>query len=431
MSLIIKGGRIIDPVNGRDREGDLLIEKGRIVKIGKSLSGDRTIDAKGLWVVPGLIDMHVHLREPGYEYKETIESGCRAAAAGGFTAVACMPNTDPVNDNGSVTDLILTRARSAAVTVHPVGAITRGSCGEGLAEIGEMAELGVVALSDDGRPVTNGQLMRRGMEYAGSFGLPVISHAEDLDLCAGGVMHEGTISTRLGLRGIPSAAEESMVERDILLAELTGAALHVAHVSARGTVERIRKAKARGVPVTAEVTPHHLSLSHEALAGYDTNLKVNPPLRTEEDRQALIAGLADGTLDAVASDHAPHNIAEKEVEFDQAAFGMVGLETSLSLLLQLVHEGRLTPVQLVERMSPAPARILKLQGGTLREGAVADVTLIDPDLTFTVDAARFRSLSSNTPFQGRELKGKAVCTLVRGKAVYSDPVMKGRKRKVT
>ncbi len=427
MSLIIQGGRIIDPVNGRDREGDLLIEKGRIVKVGKTLSGDRRIDAKGLWVVPGLIDMHVHLREPGYEYKETIETGCRAAAAGGFTAVACMPNTNPVNDNGAVTDFILTRARSAAVSVHPVGAITRGSGGEGLAEIGEMAEAGVVALSDDGRPVRNGQLMRRGMEYAGTFGLPVISHAEDLDLCAGGVMHEGVVSTRLGLRGIPSVAEESMVERDILLAELTGAALHVAHVSARGTVMRIREAKARGLSVTAEVTPHHLTLSHEALLEYDTNLKVNPPLRTEEDRQALIAGLADGTIDAVASDHAPHNIAEKEVEFDQAAFGMVGLETSLPLLLQLVHEGRLTPVQLVERMSVAPARILRIKGGALSEGEAADVTLIDPDLSFTVDAARFYSRSFNTPFLGRELKGKAVYTLLRGKPVYRDPVMKDRK----
>lgn len=427
MSLIIQGGRIIDPVNGRDREGDLLIEKGRIVKVGKTLSGDRRIDAKGLWVVPGLIDMHVHLREPGYEYKETIETGCRAAAAGGFTAVACMPNTNPVNDNGAVTDFILTRARSAAVSVHPVGAITRGSCGEGLAEIGEMAEAGAVALSDDGRPVRNGQLMRRGMEYAGTFGLPVISHAEDLDLCAGGVMHEGVVSTRLGLRGIPSVAEESMVERDILLAELTGAALHVAHVSARGTVMRIREAKARGLSVTAEVTPHHLTLSHEALLEYDTNLKVNPPLRTEEDRQALIAGLADGTIDAVASDHAPHNIAEKEVEFDQAAFGMVGLETSLPLLLQLVHEGRLTPVQLVERMSVAPARILRIKGGALSEGEAADVTLIDPDLSFTVDAARFYSRSFNTPFLGRELKGKAVYTLLRGKPVYRDPVMKDRK----
>ncbi len=427
MSLILKGGRIIDPVNGWDREGDLLIDKGRIVKVGKSLSGDHTIDARGLWMVPGLIDMHVHLREPGYEYKETIETGCRAAAAGGFTAVACMPNTNPVNDNGSVTDFIRTRARSAAVSVYPVGAITRGSEGEELAEIGDMAERGVVALSDDGRPVMNGQIMRRAMEYAGTFDLPLIAHAEDLHLCAGGVMHEGVMSTRLGLRGIPSAAEESMVDRDILLAGLTGAALHVAHVSARGTVESIREAKSRGIRVTAEVTPHHLSLSHELLAGYDTNLKVNPPLRTEEDRQALIAGLADGTIDAVASDHAPHNIAEKEVEFDRAVFGMVGLETSLALLLQLVHEERLSPVQLVERMSVAPARILKLIGGSLSEGTPADVTLIDPDFSWTVDASRLCSRSSNTPFAGRELKGKAVCTLVRGKVVYADPMMKGRR----
>jgi len=427
VSLIIKGGRIIDPANGRDGKGDLVIDKGRILQIGKDLAGNHAIDAEGLWVVPGLIDMHVHFREPGYEYKETIETGCRSAAAGGFTAVACMPNTDPVNDNGSVTDFILTRARSAAVSVHPVGAITRRSDGEELAEIGDMAEMGIVALSDDGRPVMNGRVMRCAMEYAGTFGLPVITHAEDLTICTDGVMHEGAVSTRLGLRGIPSASEESMVERDILLAELTGAVLHVAHVSAEGTVKRIREAKSRGVKVTAEVTPHHLSLTHESLTGYDTNLKVNPPLRREKDRQALIAGLADGTIDAVASDHAPHNIAEKEVEFDRAAFGMVGLETSLPLLLQLVHEGWLTPAQLVDRMSVAPARILKLQGGSLSEGRAADVTLIDPDLLFTVDAARFRSLSFNTPFAGRKLKGKAVCTLVRGKVVYSDPLMKGRR----
>jgi dihydroorotase len=421
MSLIIKGGRVIDPVNRIDKVLDVEVDKGRIVRLGKGLRGDRKIEAKGLWVVPGLMDMHVHFREPGYEYKETIETGSRAAAAGGFTAVACMPNTDPVNDNGSVTDFILTQAKKGAVVrVFPVGAMTRGQRGESLAEIGEMRERGVVALSDDGRPVMNAELMRRGMEYAKTFGLTVISHCEDLDLCGKGVMHEGVISTRLGLPVIPSAAEEVMVERDIRLAEHTGASLHIAHVSTKGAVERIRAAKKQGIRVTAEVTPHHLCLTHDALTGYDTNLKVNPPIRTEKDRQALIKGLVDGTIDAVASDHAPHNIAEKEVEFEKAAFGMIGLETALPLLLGFVHDGRLTPDLLVERMSAAPSRILGIQGGTLDEGADADITLIHPDWSFTVDADKSRSRSRNTPFHGRELKGKAVCTFVRGKAVYED-----------
>jgi dihydroorotase len=421
VSLIIKGGRVIDPVSRTDKVLDLKIEKGLITHIGQGLSGDKVLSAKGLWVVPGLIDMHVHLREPGYEYKETIETGSRAAAAGGFTAVVCMPNTDPVNDNGSVTDFILTQAkRSAAVRVFAVGAVSRGEKGETLAEIGEMAERGVVALSDDGRPVMNAELMRRGMEYARTFGLPVISHCEDLSMRASGVMHEGTVSARLGLPGIPSAAEEVMVEREILLAELTGASVHIAHVSARGSVERVRRARERGLPVTAEVTPHHLTLNHEALLEYDTNMKVNPPLRSEEDRQALIEGVVDGTIEAIASDHAPHNIAEKEVEFEKASFGMVGLETALPLVLRLMHEGVLTPFQVVERMSSGAARILGIPGGALREGAAADITLIDPDSPFTVDVKQLSSRSFNTPFHGWELKGKAVCTVVRGKAVYED-----------
>jgi dihydroorotase len=421
VSLVIKGGRVIDPVNGVDKVMDIQVEKGQITRVGKSLSGDRVLRAKGLWVVPGLIDLHVHLREPGYEYKETIETGSRAAAAGGFTTIACMPNTDPVNDNGSVTDFILTQAAKAAVVrVLPVGAITRGQQGETLAEIGEMAENGVVALSDDGRPVDNSELMRRGMEYARTFGLPVISHCENSNLSGQGVMHEGVISTRLGLTGIPSAAEEIMVERDILLAELTGAALHVAHVSTRGSVEGIRRAKKKGIPVTAEVTPHHLTLTHEALEEYDTNLKVNPPIRTEEDRQALVQGLADGTIDAVATDHAPHNVAEKEVEFDRAAFGLIGLETALPLVLRLVHQGILTPAQVVERMAARPAQIIGIQGGSLQPGDPANLTLIDPDRVITVDATKFYSKSRNTPFHGWELKGKAVCTLFRGKMVYED-----------
>jgi dihydroorotase len=421
VSLVIKGGRVIDPKNGVDRVMDIKIDKGVIAETGKSLSGDRVLHAAGLWVVPGLIDMHVHLREPGYEYKETIESGTRAAAAGGFTAVACMPNTEPVNDNGSVTDFILDQARKVgSARVHPVGAITRGEKGGELAEIGEMWERGVVAVSDDGLPVMNPELMRRAMEYAKTFGLPVISHSEDLDLRGEGVVHEGEFSTRLGLRGIPAASEECMVERDILLSELTGSALHIAHMSTRGSVARVRRAKENGLHVTAEVTPHHLTLTHASLVEYDTNLKVNPPLRAEEDRQALIQGLLDGTIDVIASDHAPHNIAEKEVEFDAAAFGMIGLETSLPLVLRLVHQGVLSPAQLVRSMSEAPARILGIGGGSLSKDNAADVTLIDPERRFIFDAQRSCSMSSNSPFHGWELKGKAVCTLLGGKTVFTD-----------
>lgn len=421
MNLVIKGGRVIDPVSGVDRVADLRIEKGLIDRVGKGLPAERVISAKGLWVVPGLIDMHVHLREPGYEYKETIETGSRAAAAGGFTAVACMPNTRPVNDNGSVTDFILSEARRCAIVrVYPIGAISRGQKGRTLAEIGEMAECGVVALSDDGKPVMSSELMRRGMEYAKTFGLPVISHCEDLDLSRGGAMHEGEVSLRLGLPGIPAVSEEIAVDRDLRLAEFTGAALHIAHVSSKRSVDLIRKARKEGIPVSAEVTPHHLTLTHEALGDYDTNLKVNPPIRSSEDRRALLQGLVDGTLDAVATDHAPHDIAAKEVEFEKAAFGLIGLETALPLTLRLVHEGVLTPSQLVERMSTGPARILGMPGGTLKQGAPADVTLIDPERRFAVHAKRFRSKSRNTPFEGWELRGKAVCTLVQGKVVYED-----------
>ncbi len=429
MSLIIKGGRVIDPANGIDRVCDLEIDKGRIVRRGRGLSGERVLEAKGLWVLPGLIDMHVHLREPGYEYKETVETGSRAAAAGGFTAVACMANTDPVNDNGSVTDFILSQARrQAAVRVYPIGALTKGLQGKQLAEIGEMKSRGVVALSDDGTTPMSAEVMRRGLEYARTFGLPVIAHCDDLHLSHKAVMHEGTISMRLGLPGIPDAAEACIVARDILLAELTGAAVHIAHVSSRRSVELIRAAKERGVVLTAEVTPHHLTLTDAALADYDTNLKVNPPLRTDADRHALVQGLVDGTLDAVASDHAPHNIAEKEVEFENAAFGMIGLETSLPLLLRLVHEGTLTPSELVRVMAVAPARILGIPGGTLGKGGDADVTLVDPDRVFTVDPETFLSRSRNTPFGGWELKGKAVCTLRRGKAVYEDREWKKRNK---
>jgi dihydroorotase len=371
-----------------------------------------------LVVAPGLIDMHVHLREPGEEYKETIETGTAAAARGGFTAVACMPNTKPVNDNSAVTRFILDQAaRFGKARVYPVGAISQGSLGKTLSEYGELKETGCVAVSDDGWPVMNALLMRRALEYAKTFDLLVISHAEELDLRGEGVMHEGKVSVRLGLQGIPAAAEEIMVYRDIRLARLTGARLHIAHVSTAGSVAIIREAKMSEIGITAETAPHYFSLTDDAVVGFDTNAKVNPPLRSEWDRQAILEGLADGTLDAIACDHAPHSVLEKDVEFAEAAFGLIGLETSLGLSLKLVHEGVLTVRQLIARMSTNPARILGIPGGTLAPGSPADITLIDPNREWTVDAAQFASKSRNCPFQGWNLKGKAVMTIVGGKII--------------
>ncbi len=435
---LIKGGRVIDPETGMDGLFDILVEDGTIVKIEKrdvSPPGTKhigqssepetrnakpaVIDASGKLVVPGLIDMHTHLREPGHEYKETIETGCSAAAHGGFSSLCCMPNTEPVNDNQSVTDYILKKASMACgVRVYPVGAISRGLQGKSLAEHGEMKAAGVVAVSDDGNPVMDAQLMRRAMEYAKGFGLLVISHCEDRNLTANGVMNEGVTATRLGLAGIPNAAETVMVARDIALCELAGTPLHVAHVSAEGSVRLIREAKAQGLPVTAETAPHYFSLTEEAVINYDTNAKVHPPLRTAKDRDAVREGLADGTIDVIASDHAPHSTVEKDLEFDAAANGLIGLETSLPLSLKLVGMGLLKLGDLVAKMSVNPARILKLRHVGLKLGNPADVTIIDLEEEFNVDANTFRSKSRNTPFNGWQLKGRAILTMVGGKIVF-------------
>ena len=421
---LIKGGRVIDPEMGMDGVMDIYIENGKIAAIGNEKSKTQNpkpkiIDASGKLVVPGLIDMHTHLREPGHEYKETIRTGCLAAAHGGFSSICCMPNTEPVNDNQSVTDYILRKANMACgVRVYPVGAISRGLRGQSLAEYGEMKAAGVVAVSDDGNPVMDAQLMRRALEYANGFGLLVISHCEDRNLTADGVMNEGVTATRLGLAGIPNASETVMVARDIALSELTGARLHIAHVSAEGSVRLIREAKARGLPITAETAPHYFSLTQEAVINYDTNAKVHPPLRTAKDRDAVRGGLADGTIDVIASDHAPHSAVEKDVEFDAAANGLIGLETSLPLSLKLVAIGLLNLRDLVAKMSVNPARILKLSHIGLKVGNPADVTVIDLEKEFKIDANTFRSKSRNTPFNGWQLKGRAILTMVGGKVVY-------------
>jgi len=432
MNLLIKGGHVVDPSQGLDAKMDILVENGKISKIGKDLPDGgakasrkapalQVIDARNLLVLPGLVDMHTHLREPGYEYKETIETGSEAALAGGFTSIACMPNTDPINDNRSVTEFIIRQAvKCGLVNVYPVAAISKGSEGKGLTEFGDLVEAGAVAFSDDGRPVMTGGLMRRALEYAGSFGVPIISHCEDATLSAGGLMNEGLTSTELGLPGIPSISEEVMVARDILIASYTEAALHIAHVSTAGSVDLIRDAKRRGVRVTAETAPHYFCLSEEALTEFDTRLKMNPPLRSTADIAAIKKGLRDGTLDAIATDHAPQSSIEKEVEFEYAANGIIGLETSLGLSLRLVDEGILTLTQLVEKMSLNPAKILRLNKGTLKPGADADITIVDPEKAWTVDVKKFRSKSRNSPFGGWQLKGKVAHTIVAGVVKFTD-----------
>lgn len=425
MSLLIKGGLVVDPSRHLEEPLDLLVDKGKIVAVEPPgqipENGRRIISAPGLVVAPGLVDMHVHLREPGEEYKETIATGTRAAVQGGFTAVAAMPNTRPVNDTAAVTRLMLGQARDAGnARVYPVGAVSVGSKGQGLSEYGDLKAAGVVALTDDGLPVNSSMLVRRAMEYARTFDLPIISHCEDLELRADGVMNEGRISLQLGLKGIPAAAEEVMVYRDLTLARLTGARLHIAHVSTGGSVAIIRLAKAMGLPVTAESAPHYFSLTEAAVLGYDTNAKVNPPLRTDMDVASIKEALRDGTLDAIASDHAPHSSLEKEVEFTAAAFGLIGLETSLGLTLKLVHTGELSLLQAIDRLSTGPAQILGVAGGTLAVGAVADITLIDLNREWTVDASTFASKSRNCPFHGWTLKGKAVMTIVGGKVVWEE-----------
>jgi len=422
--LVVAGGAVVDPLAGTVRQADVVIEEGRIAGVeppGIAVAEADTVDARGLLVMPGLVDIHVHFREPGQEYKETVASGVAAALAGGFTTVACMANTDPVNDSSAVTQFIKDRAAVAGgARVYPIGAVSVGLAGQTLAEIGEMHRAGIVAVSDDGRPVMSASLMRRALEYTQLFDIPVIAHEEDDDLCDGGVMNEGMTALRLGLRGRPTAAEVVMIARDVALVELTGGRLHVAHLSTARGVELVRQAKARGLRVTAEVTPHHLLLTEEAVADYDTNAKMAPPLRTPDDREALRAALADGTIDAIASDHAPHHRDEKDCEFDQAAFGIVGLETSLALGLRLVSDGVLDLPTLVHRMSTGPARVLGLPFGTLARGAPADLTLVDPMRRWTVVARHFRSKSQNTPFDGWEVEGRPAMVLVQGRVVYED-----------
>ncbi len=421
--LLLKGGRVIDPKAGEMFTADILIVEGKVAAIGPALEAGEgaVMDVTGKLVAPGLIDMHVHFREPGFEAKETIASGSRAAARGGFTAVVCMPNTDPVADNRAVISCIKARAQETGlVKVYPVGAITRGIRGEELTEMADLKEAGAVALSDDGRPVASAAVMRRAMQYARMVGLPIISHCEEPALSAGGVMHEGYMSTVLGLPGIPAAAEEIMVARDIILSEYTGCPLHIAHVSTAGSVRLIREAKARGVPVTAEVAPHHFTLTHRAVANYDTSTKVNPPLRTEDDVAALKEALADGTIDVIATDHAPHTLEEKDVEYQLAPFGLVGLETALGLVwTELVIPGVLSPVEAIRKLTVNPARILGLPEGVLKVGGDADITIIDPELVEVVDPATFASKGRNTPFAGRRLQGLPVATIVKGQVVYN------------
>lgn len=422
MKRIIKGGRVVDPSQNIDGIFDILIEGGLIKAIDRNLNidGAEIIEANGMIVTPGLIDIHVHLREPGYEAKEDIESGSMAAAAGGFTSVACMPNTNPVADNKSVVEFIKEKAkRVGIVNVYPIGAISKGLKGEELSEIGDMKTSGIVGISDDGKPVMASGLMRRAMEYASMFDLPVISHCEDLDMAGDGVINEGLISTILGLRGIPNAAEEIMVARDIRLAELTGGRLHIAHVSTKGSVELIRQAKRRGIKVTAEAAPHHFTLTDEAVRTFDTNTKVNPPLRSSEDVEAVREGLKDGTIDVIATDHAPHTLEDKDVEYDYASFGISGLETSVPLVItNLVHTGILTLSQAVEKMAVNPARVINIPKGTLRPGSDADLTIIDIDRTVVIDTAKFKSKGKNSPFNGLELKGAVMMTLKGGNIVY-------------
>ncbi|GFO69314.1 dihydroorotase [Geomonas limicola] len=401
---------------------DVLIADGVVLELGTGLAapeGTETIDAAGLVVTPGLIDMHVHLRDPGLEYKEDIATGSRAAAAGGFTSLACMPNTKPVIDNKAVTSYILNKARNEAlVNIFPVGAITQGSKGDTLAEMGEMKEAGCVAVSDDGKPVCNTELMRRALEYAKGVGIAVICHSEDLSLVGEGVMNEGYVSTELGLKGIPWAAEDIAVARDVYLAEFTGSPVHIAHISTEGSARIIRNAKARGVQVTCETAPHYFTLTDEAVRGYNTNAKMNPPLRGEADKAAMKAALADGTIDAIATDHAPHHLDEKDVEFNLAMNGIVGLETSLPLSLKLVEEGVLDLQQLVAAMSCNPAKILGIDRGTLKPGAVGDVTVIDPNKQWTVLAEKLETKSKNSPFIGWQMKGAAAYTIVKGQVVH-------------
>jgi dihydroorotase len=432
MKRLFKGARVVDPTAGLDGVFDLLLDGDRIAQVGRDLpvsladGGAITEVPANCVLVPGLIDMHVHLREPGQEHKETVASGTLAAVTGGFTAVACMPNTVPVNDNAGVTQLILRKAAEANLArVYPIGAVSRGQQGEQLADIAELHAAGCVAVTDDGHPVATALLARRALEYTSMFNMPLIEHCEDPSLKSDGCAHEGPRAAELGLKGIPGAAESIMAARDILLAEMTGGHVHVAHMSAWTTLEAVRQGKSRGVNVTCEVTPHHFTLTDDQLAEpvpYDTNTKMNPPLREARDRDAMLSGLADGSIDAIATDHAPHHYDEKNVEYDRAPFGIIGLETAVSIALdRLVHTGVISLTRLVELMAVNPARILRVPGGTLAPGAPADITILAPDLAVTIDRARMRSRSKNTPFHGWTFRGGVAATLVAGRVVYANP----------
>ena len=427
MTLVIKNGRVIDPVNSLDEPKDILVHKGMIKAIESpgSISFDAgekpsVIDAKGCVVCPGLIDMHVHFREPGFEYKETITSGCQSAAAGGFTSVAVMPNTNPVNDTRAVTEHILALARTEGIiNVYPIAAITQKLEGERLSEMADLKNAGAIAFSDDGRPVMNNELMRRAFEYSKMFELPLIQHSEMLDLTEGGCMNEGMVSTELGLKGMPAEAEDIMVYRDIALLEKTGGRLHVAHISSKNSVDLVRQAKSKGLPVTCEVAPHHFTLTDEAVRGYDTNTKMSPPLRAIEDVEAIKEGLRDGTIDIIATDHAPHDITDKQVEYQNACFGIVGLETALPLSLKLVEEKILSLGDVIKKLTSNPADIFNLKAGNLSLGNEADILIFNPSLEYCIDISKFHSKSKNSPFDGWKVKGKVLHTLVKGKTAYS------------
>jgi len=431
MKMILKGGRVVDPANGRDGEFDVLIADGTIARVGKNLPVENAdvFEIKRGWIVsPGLVDIHVHLREPGQEHKETIASGTASAVAGGFTAVACMPNTDPVNDHAGITEFILKKAAEAGLArVYPIGAVSIGSKGDQLAELGEQKAAGCVAFTDDGRPVATALLMRRALEYARMLGVPIVNHCEDPSLKGDGVAHEGYVASQLGLRGIPGEAESIMVERDISLAELTGAHVHIAHMSARQSLRAVRAGKQRDVHVTCEVAPHHFTLTDDALDGavkYDTNFKMNPPLRATIDRDAMLEGIVDGSVDVIATDHAPHHIDEKMVEFDRAPFGIVGLETAVPIVFdRLVHAGRISLRRMIELLSVNPARLFNVRGGRLDEGAPADITVLAPDFATTVEAGKLVSKSKNTPFDRWRLTGGVAATVVGGKVVYRNAAL--------